>query len=166
MKLTALHISDVDIVAISPDGRTRFVLEWQDEIHFGPPFFALWVQLLQPHVDSFWGPGRNERYGGIVAFSPDGRIAFLERWNSIKRPDMDIIAIDLHNGNEAVALHLGSGFFRGIDRTSPTTDVGDPWTVHFDKFDGKDWQCQSQAVILPSADKWRHLDWFPTTTVP
>ena len=155
-----LTLSGADIAFSSPDGAFRIALEWLDEVHFGPAYFALWMQRTATvPSDEFVGPGRSVHYGGRHAFSADGRFLVLEKWSSLAAPDNTIVLLDLLRGLEADLLHVASAFLCTADFAE--LDGQPVCVLTLDVFDGKYWTQQCKSQSMPAAAKWTIPSWWP-----
>jgi len=148
----------MDVVASSRAANKEIVLECLGEVHFGPPYYALWIRVLGR--DRFFGPGRDVVHGSTCELSPDGRFLILERWRGLGAPDNTAVALDLFESREVVVAQLGNGFLRqvkfepGLDRLGSSVCV-----IHYDVFDGSVWTSREMQI-----DKLSELgDWHPLT---
>ncbi|MCB9576332.1 MAG: hypothetical protein H6717_04845 [Polyangiaceae bacterium] len=140
----------LDITRASPDGRVLVVLEWLDEIHFGPPYYSLWMRPAGS--TDLLGPGRGRYHGGFARFSPDSRYLVIERWKSLRTPDNEVVLCDLELARETVLLASGPRFLREATR------VGNDWRLSLEGFDGSAWSRSLESV--GTEDAWKPLGWW------
>ncbi len=93
-------------LAVSPDARLAVTSESRDQV--GP------LRLRELSVGSVWAQVGDEtsRFGSRAAFSPDGRLAGLPRWDKDGRAEL--VLLETATGQEVCSLPLGgtssSGF--------------------------------------------------------
>lgn len=143
----------MDICTVSPDGRTTVVLEWLGEVHFGPAYFALWIQFTGQTV--LFGPGRSILHGGTLAISPDSRYLLVERWANLLTPNTSAVVLDLEQKRENVAVHIGTGFLGKVEFPSDEHIC----SLQFDVFESNSWVCRQDRIDLPNLPNWTPLTW-------
>lgn len=150
----------MDILVLSPSADREIVLEWLGEVHFGPPYYALWIRSLDREM--FCGPGRDVLHGSICVLSPDGRFLIFERWRGLEAPDNTAVALDLFESRETTVAHLGNGFLRQVNFESPVgSSDGSVCVIRFDVFDGSAWTSREATIdILSELATWKKLDWW------
>lgn len=92
------------LVSISPDNSRKAVLEYANEIRFGPAYYHLKVD------DTSFG-GRV--FGNSFLWSPDSRFFAVQEWESTSEtqgPKTRLLLIDLENKRECVLSRAEQGF--------------------------------------------------------
>jgi len=137
----------MDIAASSPDGRWHLVLKYEDEIHFGPSYYSLWLrQDPVERYNRFHQLGATGYFGAASAFSPESRYLVVESWASLRAPDTTCIVLDLESGSEAELLHLGVGFVRkiGFDGNGKNTEV----VLTVERYEKGNWVTSTASIEL------------------
>jgi hypothetical protein len=92
------------IVSTSPDNSRKAVLEYANEIRFGPAYYYLKVDDI-----SFGG----RVFGDSFLWSPDSRFFAVQEWESTSEkqgPKTRLLLVDLETRRECVLSRAGQGF--------------------------------------------------------
>lgn len=159
MILNEVKKTDADIELTSGDSRVVLLLEWQGEVRFGPPYYAMWLRIDgRPSPESFAGPGIESPHGALAAFSADGRYLVVERWRRLDYPDTTAVIIDLVTARESVALEIGAGFLRAI-----RFDGMNNWacTLTTRCFRDNEWVDRHARISASENREWLPIMWWP-----
>lgn len=110
MKRYMRDIGPLDVLHFLPQSERNIILEYRGEVHFGPPYFALWIEQDGEYV----GPGTEDLFGDKLFWSPDERYLVLERWRSLETPTNNLLILDLTSMQQCLAVELGANFLRTV----------------------------------------------------
>jgi|ERR671918_290710 hypothetical protein len=92
------------IVSTSPDNKHNAVLEYLNEIRFGPPYYSLMIGEV---------PFGERIFGGSYLWSPDSRFFAIQEWKTTSEgrgPHTHLLLIDLEMNRECVLSRAEKGF--------------------------------------------------------
>jgi hypothetical protein len=92
------------IVSTSPDNKHNAVLEYLNEVRFGPSYYSLTVDKI-----SFG----QRIFGNSYVWSPDSRYLAIQEWETISEergPQTQLLLIDVESERECVLSRAKRGF--------------------------------------------------------
>jgi hypothetical protein len=92
------------IISTSPDNEHNVILEYLNEIRFGPPYYSLRIDEI------FLG---KRIFGDSYLWSPDSRFFAIQEWETISEgcgPKTHLLLIDVEAERECVISRAEKGF--------------------------------------------------------
>ncbi|MCK6540099.1 MAG: hypothetical protein L6Q26_08570 [Anaerolineales bacterium] len=132
------------IVSTSPDGSRKAVLEYADEIRFGPAYYHLKVDNI-----SFGG----RVFGDSFLWSPDSRFFAVQEWETTGEtlgPKTRLLLIDLEARRECVLSRVDGGFI------VPKQFEGGK-LIYTKRYHGKGIENEFE-IEFPSLNRWENLE--------
>ncbi|HEU0294548.1 MAG TPA: hypothetical protein VFR47_17545 [Anaerolineales bacterium] len=131
------------IVSTSPDNLRKAVLEYKNEIRFGPAYYHLKVDGI-----SFGG----RVFGNVFLWSPDSRFFTVQEWESTSEtqgPKTRLLLIDLETRRECVLSRADGGFIlpKQFDHDK---------LIYTKKYPGKGIENEFEIEFL-TLDRWENL---------